>query len=275
MAKASKAGGLKATPVATPVEKATAPVVPNLFHKAAKQEAVAVKEAPRKGTTFKLPVETVQDEDGNTQLAPQTVELHKAIKTVLDENKVAKQAENKQNDAKGKLMPVVLNMFANLFCKDQRVPAGPMTLVNSEGLGLTFVIQDKSGQYALSTEQVNDLKELLGPKTTDNITVTATEFKFNPGTMIEPAGNIEGLNAEQVAAKPKVADIVAEIVSSAIVNCDQLTDDQKASLIDAEQKTRFRKDKLNDLAQVADFNPSRLLMIFEILGSSVVKYLKC
>ena len=71
-----------------------------------------------------------------------------------------------------------------------------------------------------------------------------------------------------------MADVVAELVSAAIDETDDLTADQKKSLIVSEDHTQLRPGTVNRMADLCKSDPKLMEQLFDAFGSCVVRYLK-
>jgi len=234
----------------------------NLFQAAAVNEKAEPKKL--KGTVFTLPT----DIDASGKLTEDAQRLNDAVGDVKDASADEKAAKNLGNLAKGLLGKYALDRFVDEFAKLSVLPPGPITLVNHEGVGVTYVIQDKSGQNGLDEQQVGLLNALLGRKIAAAVLTEEETYSFCSTTMAEKA-------AGEIAADGEtVADIVFGVVSEAIMASTKLTMEQKASLIKRRTTTHLKKNTLQRVPELLGSNPTKIKAFFEAVGSAIVKYIK-
>lgn len=239
--------------------------------------ATAKKKAqPKKpaGTTFQLP----QELDAVGNLTAKCAELHEAIATAIKAKKEMSDAENRGNAAKGLIKPIVASQYANKVATSGCLPNTPIVVTNHRGESLTYVITDKTATKGLSDEQLEMLKEMLGPDTVDRITMEFRTYGFCPETMQEISGEVPvGLTAEEVVAMPRVHNIVAKRVSAALaeaVEAGEITAEQRSTLLTADIKTLLCKGEFENLAQFTGADVSRIEGVLEALDGVVIRYLK-
>jgi hypothetical protein len=240
--------------------KATTPM--NLFQKAAVKE----KDEPKKpkGTVFTLPV----DLDAGGTLTEECQRLHDSIGDIKTATADEKAAKNLGNLAKGLLGKHALDSYVDEFATLSVLPPGPVTLVNHEGVGVTYVIQDKSGQNSLDEKQVGKLTALLGKRVANAVLTESETFSFCSTTLAEKAAG------ETAADGETVANIVFGIVSDAIMGSTKLTIDQKAALIKKKTATHLKKNTLQRVPELLGSNPTKIKAFFEAVGSAIVRYIK-
>lgn len=232
----------------------------NLFKQAAQKTAAEAKTTKPKGTVIELPKEL----DTGGKLTGDSAKLHQAVADLLIGSSEEKAAKNKQNLAKGTLGRFAHPEIVRRIAKDGQVPPGPIKFVDHKGQSVTYVIQDKSQQYALKDDQVSDLRDLLGEEAANEVMVTEEVYAFNPDTMNEPLAGGEGT----------VADVVFEIVSKAVERNTKLSDAQKAALIRQDVVTKLKAGFANAAALHCGKDAGRIEDAFDILKSQVVRYVK-
>lgn len=249
------------------------PVVSNLFGTAVDKAAKKPKKEP--GTVIQLPVQL--DSDG--QITEEYAKLHNAVREVIEAKQEKDAATNRfERASKGVLREYVEGAYAERMAKSGALPTTPIVVVSHDGLDLTYVVQDKTTSVGLSEEQLLVLRGLLGDDKVSEITVEARNFAFDSETMLEIAGEIPvGKSAEEVAALPRVSDVVARRVSMAMaeaVNEGEITQEQLESLIVADRKVRLREGEFAKIATHTGADVNRIRGVLDALKGAVVRYFK-
>jgi hypothetical protein len=220
-----------------------------LFTKAAaKKESAKASSPKKKSTTWR-----VGDPEGDA--------VAKAVHLLVD-----LEAQSKALEAKMSLQKTVVWNHANRqfiadYCEIGAPPETPMKVVNSDGEEVTFVVQDRSGQYGLKEEQIDQLGQLLGEDKAQEILYTETSFGFN----------------RDVLAHPGVQDVVEKALEAAVkklIKDGVLDEDQAEAMIEAKQKTTFRPGTYQQLASIAGRDTGKMKDFLDIAGSSVCRYVK-
>lgn len=232
----------------------------NLFKQAAKKASKETKKKP-KGTVIELPIEL--DPQDKT-LTGESAKLHKAVTDLIKGAAEYSAAKNKMNVAKGTLGRFAHPEISRRIAGTGTVPPGPIKFVDHKGQQVTYVIQDKSGQYPLKDDQIEELRELLGDEKADEVMETQEVYAFDNKVMDEPLEDGEGT----------VSDVIFEIVSRAISRNTRLTDDQKERLIRQDEKTKLIPRFPETAAMHCGKDAARIEDAFDILSSQVVRYLK-
>lgn len=191
-----------------------------------------------------------------------------------EEAKVAKSihelvkltAEEKAIEAKKSLHATVVVCAAKerhirAFCERGAPPETPMQLQNHDGEKVTFVVQDRGGQYNIKDDNMDMLRQLLGDDAADELVYTETTISFNRAIM----------------AIPGVSDAIEkalEAVIQKLVKSEKLSEEQADELIDAKQKTAFKPGTLERAAEICGRNTTKLSQFLDIMGSSCTRYVK-
>lgn len=191
-----------------------------------------------------------------------------------DGDKVAKslhellqiKADMKALEAKKRIHANVVGMYAegnfvNDFCELGVPPDTPMKVVNSEGDEVTYVVQDRSSQYAIKDEQVEALEQLLGPDAVEDLLYTECTIKFNRTVMA-----IDGVTEEVDKA---LTSAVGRMIKKGV-----LTEDQADELVEVSEKTAFKPGTLDRAAMLVGRNVTRLKAFLDAMGSSCCRYVK-
>lgn len=252
---------------AAPAAKSAKPVVPNLFAKAQSTGANSKKAA--KGTIFELP--KVLNDAG--ELKDDCARLHNAVSEIIQADEDCDKAKNRGNLARGTMNSYAFDAYVSKLAQQGVIPEGPVQFVNYRGEKVTYVVSNKTCSQGLSEEQIEEIRNVLG-ETADSVLVTRTSYSFNGSVMEEIAGEFPKGDLATLANLPRVADIIREIVSEAIVNETRLTDEQKAGLICATTKTTLQPGVYDSMVAYVGPDVSRLKDFFVALGSSVPRYFK-
>jgi len=233
----------------------------NLFTAAGEKE----KEEPKKpkGTVFHLP----KDLDSEGKLTAEAARLHDAVEEVAEAIAEEKAAKNRGNAAKGVLGKHALCRYTREMAKLAVLPPGPITLVNHEGAGVTYVVQDKSQQNNLDDKQIELLKKQLGPELAAKVVVPRELFYFNVKALNEKA-------AGEAAEGEKVSEVVFQIVSEAIMGSNKLSDEQKTAVIGKKTKNYLAENTLQRIPELVGANAAKIQLFLETVGSAIVRYIK-
>lgn len=234
----------------------------NLFTAAASAKSEPKK--TRKGTTIELPREL----DENGQLVGESARMHQAIADFLEAEEERKSATNRGNAAKLVLSEYVLDQYCQMFAAGGIPPATPINVVNYRGESLTYVVQDRSGQYSLDEGQLAILEASLGPDTVTMMTHEKATFSFSPEIMAQPAA---GTDAEQGET---VQDVVAAIVSAAISRSSKLSQEQKDAVIAAKGGTYLKPTAFDRLAEFCGQSSGTIKTVIKGLGSVITRYFR-
>lgn len=234
----------------------TTPVQQNLFDHAAAQEQTKPNKKTN-GTIFQIPLDTDENR-----------ELHGTVDNIKQAAKDEKAAKNRGNLAKGLLGKFALTHYTGLIAENATLPPSPYTVVNQDGLGITYIVQNKSKQNALSTDQIGKLRALLGRVVLNRILEDKELFFFSTTALAEKAAG------RKAKGNDMVADIVFEVVSAAIMETPKLSKQQKLALIKKKTTTHLKVDTLSKVPQLFSDMPSKIRPFFEIVGSAINRYFK-
>lgn len=175
-------------------------------------------------------------------------------------------AESKALDAKKMVHVTAVSKYAERnfisdFCDAGVMPDTPMKVVNADGDSVTYVVQDRSGQYDLKEEQIMALNAILGEETTQSLLYTEHKFSFN----------------RVVMAIPGVAEVVEKALDNALKKLvrDEVIDAETAdTLVEASEKTAFKPKMLDRAALLVGGDKTRLKMLLDAMASSCCRYIK-
>jgi hypothetical protein len=221
----------------------------SLFAKAKAKAQESAQPSKKKGTPW-----VVGGSEADAQVAKAVGEL------------VRLNAESKAIDAKMELHKTVVKKFSlDRFCNDFAaagiMPDTPMYVQNPDGQKVTFVVQDRSSQYKVKAEQLEALKDLLGPGAVEDLTYEETTFSFNRAIMALP-GVMEKIGAVLEGA-------IGELVEEGVLTAEQSTD-----LLAPETKTAFKPGTLERAAVIVGQSSTRIRQFLDIMGSGATNYVK-
>lgn len=219
-----------------------------LFAKAAQAAKNSVKETKRKGLAWVV---------GGSEAETVGKAIHEL--TLLEAQ--SKAIEAKKTVIKNALKRHCENLFITTYVNQGSMPDTPMTLQNADGEKITFVAQDRGGQYGLKSEQVEALQDLLGVDAAGEIVFEETSFGFS----------------REILALPGVMPIIEKSLESAVnelVESHTLTGDQASDLLDVNVKTAFKPNTLDRLTQICGKDVSRVRQFLDIAASSFTRYVK-
>lgn len=218
-----------------------------MFNKAA-TKSTAVASKPKKSTTWVV---------GNVEGDAVGKAVHELVRLT---------AEEKAIEAKKSLFATIVMKHAKAnhvadFCALGVAPDTPMTIQNQDGEKVTFVVQDRGGQYDVKPEQQEALGQLLGEDAAAELLYTETTLGFN----------------RVILGIPGVSDAVEKALEATVkklVKDGKLTGDQADELITAKQKTSFKPGTLDRAAMIVGRDTTKLAAFLDAMGSSCTRYIK-
>lgn len=221
-----------------------------LFAKAAeKSSAKKSSSKPKKNTTW-----IVGDPEGDA--------VGRAVHQLVELSAQEKAIKAKKGIAKGIVQKHASENHIHDFCDLGVPPDTPMIVQNSDGEKVTYVVQDRSGQYKVKEEQREALVSLLGPDAADELLYEEVSLGFN----------------RTILAIPGVSEAVEkalERVISKLVKEETLSEDQADELITAKQLVSFKPGTLDRAAMIVGRDTTKLSQFLDALGSSCTRYVKC
>lgn len=219
-----------------------------LFQKAAAKSAA--KPAKQKKTT--------------TWVVGNTEESERVAKSIHE--LVTLHSQEKIIDAKKEIhLAVVMNAAKDLhvaeFCSRGAPPETPMLMQNNDGEKVTFVVQDRGGQYNVKEESLEAMRQILGDDAADELVYTETTIGFN----------------REIMALPGVSDAIEKALEAAVaklIKSHMLTEEQAEELITAAQKTSFKPGVLTRAAEICGRSTVKLSQFLDAMGSACTRYVK-
>lgn len=220
-----------------------------LFAKATEKSAASAKSSkPKKNTTW-----VVGDPDGDA--------VGKAVHELVELT-----AQEKAIAAKKKLHATVVLKHAKEnhvrdFCDLGVPPDTPMLVQNTDGEKVTYIVQDRGGQYNVKPEQKDALVQLLGEDAAADLLYTETTLGFSRTIM--------GIPGVSEAIEKALERVVGKLVKE-----ETLTAEQADELITAKQKTSFKPGTLDRAATIVGRDTTKLSAFLDAMGSSCTRYIK-
>jgi hypothetical protein len=184
-----------------------------------------------------------------------------SIKELAKINADSKALEAKKRVHAAVVLGYAERNFISDFSDQGVLPDTPMKVVNADGDSVTYVVQDRSGQYALKPEQIEALKAVLGEEVAESLIYTEHQFSFSRSVM----------------AIPGVAEAVEKALESAIKKLvrDQVIDAEAAdALIELNEKTALKPNTLDRASMLVGGDKTRLKMLLDAMASSCCRYIK-
>lgn len=160
----------------------------------------------------------------------------------------------------------VVKRFANeMFSRECAslgfVPDAPYRVRVDGGEQVTFVVQDRSGQYPVKDDQERGLENLVGVDVADDLIYDEVSYSFNREIMAIPGVAPMVERALEVAIKKLIMDSV-------------LIQEQADMLVEAKSKRSFIPRILDSMTKIVGCDSGRILKFLDIMGSSITRYVK-
>lgn len=221
-----------------------------LFNKAKTQAATKPSASAKRETVWLV---------GNTD---DTKGVAGAVKELIQLSREAKANEAKQGVFKKVVKDYAEGKYVGDVARLGVSPESPMNVQNTDGDKVTFVCQDRSGQYNVKDDQREALVGLLGADRAGDLLYEETTFGFNRDILALP-GVMEAVEGALEKAVKKLTDSGA------------LTEEQAGLLLDVKVKTSFKPGTMDRLAQICGHDTVKIADFMEIAGSSMTRYVKC
>lgn len=139
-------------------------------------------------------------------------------------------------------------------------PESPMYVMNADGEKVSWITQDRSGQYKVKPEQKEALEQLLGKEAADDLLYEEVTFKFN----------------REALAKPGVAEAIEkalEAVDKKLRASGKLSDEDV--LVDADVKEALKPGTLDRAGIICGSDTTKIRNFLEAIGAAFTRYVKC
>jgi hypothetical protein len=212
--------------------------------------AKAASKKTTKSTAKKT--ETVWKVDGQIGDA-----VHKIAQLDADE----KAIKAKKSLAVKAVLKVAKSNHVRDFCAVGVPPTGAMKVQNDDGDSVTFIVQDRSGQYGLKGDQTDQLGQLFGEDAAEDMVYSETKIGFD----------------RTILAIDGVSDAVEKALTAVIkklIKEKKLTEEQADALIDAKESTSFKPGTMARAAELCGRDTVTMTEFFDLMGSSCTRYIK-
>lgn len=192
---------------------------------------------------------------------PMGDQVAKSVKELVRLDAEAKAIEAKMGVHKTVVKKYAEDRYVGDYAENGVSPDTPMYVQNGDGEKVTYVVQDRSGQYGVKPEQIDALNQLLGPDAAAGLLFEESRFSFNRLVMAIPG--------VQAAVEKALESAIEEMVGSGV-----LSQQQSEELLDVDQKTAFKPGTLDRLAVIVGRDTGRIKQFLEIMGSSATRYVR-
>lgn len=221
----------------------------SLLNKAKNRAKSDVKKAVKKATSW-----LVGDPEGD--------KVAKSVKELVRISNEVKAKKSQMAIHTGVVSKYAKSAFVEHFAENGVMPETPMKVVNADGDSVTYIVQDRSGQYNLKQEQIEAMNQILGEDVVDDLLYNEVTFSLN----------------REVMAIPGVTEAVDKALSTAVrklVKDEVIDGDQADELVDVSEKLAFKPKMLQRAATLTGNDKTRLLQFLNAMGSSCTMYTKC
>ncbi|MFW6121022.1 MAG: hypothetical protein ACOC80_09025 [Petrotogales bacterium] len=166
-----------------------------------------------------------------------------------------KEAKARKTIASGELKPFAIKEYSKIFAKQGSMPGS--IKIGSDGKSATFVVQNKCGNYELSEEQEEMLRNLLGDDVVDEAIDDKTTYSFN----------------SEILEKDGVMDFLVRAINK-LVEADILTEEEAEEIVEVNEKHTLKKTTMTMLAQYCDSDQEKIEEAMIALDKHCNSYLK-
>lgn len=171
----------------------------------------------------------------------------------------SKALEAKMGLVKGDIKRFASSRFYESIAANGVLPETPMFVQNDDGERVTYVVQDRSHQYAVKPGQREMLNLLLGESVVDGLIFQEVRFAFS----------------RDILAREGVAEVVEKALEKATEQLRKsgvLKDGEE--LIEAETKDAFKPNTLERVPMICGKDVNQIKSFVEAGGSSFVSYVR-
>lgn len=224
----------------------------SLLKKAVSKAAAAPATQKSKGTVWRISALAKPEESAVLQEAVTKLQqLHGEVKS----------RETEMGMLKSTLKEFANAQLVQHVASHESMPEPALKVVCDSGASVTFVVQDRMKQQSVSDEQLVQLNGLVGEDVASRMVVTATDFSLNSDLLEnEEIADVVG-NALEAA----VAELVAKNLCSQEI---------AESLVECTVSRRFKHGLLDRLTEFTGKDVSRVESVLDVMGGSVVRYVK-
>ncbi len=197
--------------------------------------------------------------------SPSNARVNESVHELLELDKQIDTLSSKMNVHKNVVKEFAEENFISDYAALGVPPETPLVVQNSEGEKVTYVVQDRSGQYQVKADQQEALTTLLGADALKDLLYEETSFGFN----------------RDILAVPGVQEVVEKALEKAMAKLTDdnngkplLTPEQAEMLLDVKQKTSFKPGTMDRLVQFCGRDTNKISQFLEIVGSHSTRYVK-
>lgn len=206
-------------------------------------------------------VEKPVTKKGTSWVVSSEQDVSAAVTTLVQLEAESKAIEAKMGLAKTLVKKYAGDKFIAQFATEGVKPATPMTIQNSDGHSVTYVVQDRGSQYDVKEEQKEALAAILGPDAVDPLLYDETTFSFSRVLLMDD----------------RVMSVIDDALTAAkkkLVKTGVITEEQGDELIVAKTKVSFRPNTLDRLAEICGRDTVKMDEFLDAAGSSFTRYVK-
>lgn len=181
--------------------------------------------------------------------------IHEMVKIAAEE----KALKGKKSMHETILKKEALRRFIEHIAEVGVSPDTPMHLMNTDGEKVSYIVQDRSGQYKVKPEQKEALEQILGAEATEDLLYEQISFSFNREAMM----------------KPGVAEAVEkalEAVDKKLRASGKLSDEDV--LVDADVKEAFKPGTIDRVGIICGSDTTKIRNFLEAAGPNCTRYIK-
>lgn len=191
----------------------------------------------------------------------ETVAVSESIHALTELAATKKTVEAQESIHKAVVLRHAKKLHVDAFCQQGVPPETPMSIQNSDGEKVTFVVSDRSGQYDVKPEQMEVLESVLGEDRVSDLLYTETTIGFNRDIMA-----IDGVSA---AIEKALETVMMKLLKNGTLNPEQADE-----LISVNTKTAFKPGTLQRAGIITGRDKVTLSAFLDAMGSSCIRFIK-
>ena len=200
---------------------------------------------------------------------PQHAKLGKAITQLHEISEKRKALSTQEDMLKGLLKPYAEDRFLEAFANTGVSPDSPMMLANEAGQSVTFVVQDRTGNYDVKDDMAEAITQVLGPDGAAELLFETTIFGFSTTVLDQEVKDGSGR---------KVIDVLGDRLTGLLEEMRDeglLSQEQVDATLTAKNIRTFRPGTVVRLASICGRNTTKMRSFLAAAGSAIVRYIKC
>lgn len=185
--------------------------------------------------------------------------LNEAIGQLNKLHGEAKAIEAKMDVYKGPLKKYAFQNYVREYAARGVPPDAPLSLVNSDGQKVGYIIQDRTASTKVSDAQVEQLQELMGEDAANEMVLEQVSFGLDPA----------------VLALPHVAEVVEKKLEEVVEELQRRGVPGAENLVTAESRKAFKPGLLSQLGVYCGKDAVKIKEVIEVMGSAATRYIRC